>query len=118
MGHGYENDNAVAFETPEEMLAFLRDGPDLYSPSKELYVFGYNDLGSICAYTISKSEAKELSQLGDHWSAHLGWGGEIYDTAEYLREERGMEDPEDDALEFCRDTYKIPDWRIAESADD
>ena len=38
----------VTFSNAKEMLAYIQDGNDLYSPTEELYVSVYNDMGSVC----------------------------------------------------------------------
>lgn len=92
----------MKFNSAEEMLEFIQDGNDLWSESAGLYVFVYNDAGSICTYNIDLTQAKELSlkaELYDeYWSAFLGWGGSIYD--------------EPQNLELCEKLYKVDDWRL------
>ena len=82
------------------MLQFILDGQDLYSPGSMLYVFQYNDRGSICSYTLSISEAYDLDSKEEYWGAYLGFGGHIHDP------ERG------EALNWCKENYKLHDWVI------
>ena len=105
-----------SFSTPESMLKTIQDGIDLYSPSLCIYVFGYNDMGSICAYYITNDEAEKLSQNDEYWGAYLGPGGQIYDTVEWQKDCYGDGEYEDMALEFCKDTYMMKDWIPAEYA--
>jgi len=108
----------MTFQTPEEMLETIQSGVDLYSPSTCIYLFVYNEEGSICEYYVDNDEAEKLSQMDDYWGAHLGTGGWIHDTAEYLRENYGYDNPEDRALGFCKDTYTIADWIVARGVED
>lgn len=72
----------MTFSSGQDMYDILDSG-DIYNPEKELYVFLYNDAGAVCAYNVSKYEAKELElkskESGEYWSAFLGVGGSIYD---------------------------------------
>ena len=90
----------MKFNSAEEILDFIQDGNDLWSPSTNIYVFVYSEEGAICTYHISHKEAIELSKKAEHynedWSAFLGWGGEIYDPPKNL--------------EFCERLYTIDDW--------
>ena len=105
----------MKFNTAEEMLEHLGHY-DLYSKSECLYVFDYNDMGSIVIYSIVPEEAKELTQksekYGDYWGAFLGPGGHIYDSKEYF-EEHGYEyNPDEDYIniDWCNDHLYITDW--------
>lgn len=92
----------MKFNSAEEMLEFIQDGNDLWSPSEELYVFVYNEDGAVCTYSIDLTEAKELSlkaELYDeYWSAFLGWGGSIYDPPRNLK--------------LCEILYDVDDWKL------
>lgn len=92
--------NAKKFNNAKEMYACLMNGFDLYSPKEELYVFCYNEDGSLCSYDITPEEAEELNdKCGDeYWGAQLGFGGYIYDGNK--------------ANEFCEDTWVIEDWEV------
>ena len=51
----------MKFDTAQEMLDYIQDDNechDLYSEKAEIYVFLYNDAGSIATYDINKVEAK------------------------------------------------------------
>ena len=95
----------MKFNSAAEMLKFIQDGNDLWSPSEELYIFVYNEDGAICTYNIDLTEAKELSlkaELHDeYWSAFLGWGGSIYDPPRNL--------------ELCEMLYDVTDWKFTEN---
>lgn len=92
----------MRFNSAEDMLEFIQDGNDLWSPSENLYIFVYNEDGAICTYDIDLTQAKELSikaELYDeYWSTFLGWGGSIYD--EPLN------------LGLCDALYTVDDWRL------
>lgn len=92
----------MKFNSAEEILDFIKDGNDLWSPSTNIYVFVYNEDGAICTYNINHEKAIELSQESErdneYWSAFLGLGGEIYDPPENL--------------EFCKRLHIIDDWII------
>lgn len=92
----------MKFNSAEDMLEFIQDGNDLWSPSEGLYVFVYNEDGAICTYSIDITQAKELSlkaELYDeYWGAFLGWGGSIYDESQNL--------------ELCEVLYTVDDWRL------
>jgi hypothetical protein len=92
----------MKFNSAEDILEFIQDGNDLWSPSEDLYVFVYNEDGAICTYNIDVTQAKELSLKADLydecWSAFLGWGGSIYDPPKNL--------------ELCEVLYVVDDWRL------
>lgn len=71
---------------------------DLYNDEKCLYVFLYNDLGSICVYDIQNEEALNLEEKSkvnnEYWGAFLGAGGAIFD----------------EPMEFCNAEY-TGEWR-------
>ncbi len=96
----------MKFETASEMYQFLMYDADLYSPSLETYIFGYNDRGSIAYYSITKEEAKNLAEqvegTDECWSGCLGPGGWIVDP-------EGDEDPAP-ILEFLEDYLGADDW--------
>lgn len=104
----------MKFKTSEDMLNAIAY-TDLYSPSAEKYVFSYNGLGSIAVYDISKAEAEELRQkkIEDEcdWSAYLGFGGEIFDTEEYLKENGEIVDEYTCTPNvWCDEMLGIDDW--------
>lgn len=101
----------MKFATAEEMLDYINDNNDLYSSLEEIYVFNYNEGGSIASYHIDEEEAKRLSRLvktseEGYWGSFLGVGGEIYDypSHECYREELLTN------LEYCQELIKTDDW--------
>lgn len=101
----------MKFATAEQMLEFINDGNDLYSPKAEIYVFGYNDAGSIATYGISEEEAKRLSNRvksgdEDYWSAFLGVGGEIWDDPSHECYKEGQVSN----LDRCSQLLEHEDW--------
>lgn len=73
----------LRFDSAKEMYDMLIDGPDLYSPTKELLVFHYNADGAIAHYDIDSEEAAKLVKMsketGEAWCGLLGPGGYIVD---------------------------------------
>lgn len=71
----------MKFKTPQQMLDYVNDNHDLYSPAAETYIFSYNEVGSVATYQIDENEAQKLAQeaesSGDYWSSFLGTGGTI-----------------------------------------
>jgi hypothetical protein len=74
----------LTFKNATEMYNALIDGPDLYSPTKELLIFHYNAEGAIAHYDIDSKEAaglvKDSRETGEEWCGLLGPGGYIVDT--------------------------------------
>lgn len=97
----------MKFKTARQMFDYINDGYELYSPKAEIYVFNYNEAGSICTYDISKNEAYIIADdaknnLGvTNWSACLGMGGSIYDARL--------------ALDCCEELIKYDDWVLCEN---
>ena len=77
----------IKFNNANEMYEYIKDGNDLWNPDKSIYVFVYNDNGSICVYDNITSElAKSLDKGEEYWGAYLGWqGSSIYDGEDVLR---------------------------------
>lgn len=105
----------MKFYTAREMLDYINDNHDLYSPKAEIYVFGYNDAGSIATYPITSEEAAELSNEskrygGEYWAAFLGIGGSIWDdpSHECYKEEQTSN------LERCEDLIMFDDWILTD----
>lgn len=101
----------MKFETAEQMLDFINDGNDLYSRRAEVYVFSYNDAGSICTYNIDQDEAKRLSkQVNDsdenYWGAFLGVGGNIWDDPTHNSYNEGQATN----LDCCKSLLEYEDW--------
>ena len=106
---GYSDSEAkpYTFANGDEMLSTLKEGIDLYNPEDELFVFLYNDAGSICSYRIDPKEAAELAKLaaepeGECWSGFLGIGGSIFDDPHY--ENYNPKLPNN--IDFCREHYR------------
>ena len=57
----------MKFNSPQELLEYIQNGFDLYSPSLEEYAFLYNDMGSICTYHITNEYADRLQQKEEYW---------------------------------------------------
>lgn len=93
----------LRFESAKDMYDMLIDGPDLYSPTKELLVFHYNVEGAIAHYDIDRKEAQRLvkdsKETGESWSGLLGPGGYIIDT---------LDDKEDisPVIDYLEDLYE------------
>ena len=105
----------MKFNTAQKMLDFIngKNGDvshDLYSLKAEVYVFGYNDAGSIATYYITEKDAMELSDLAnkndDYWCAFLGPGGEIWDDPSYENFSEG----EITNLDRCEELLEFGDW--------
>ena len=78
-----ESEIRMKFKNEKEMYDFLMKDKDLYSPEKELYIFRYNQEGSLCYYGIENAKAVQLAKMqretGEYWGAELGAGGHIID---------------------------------------
>lgn len=103
----------MKFNSAEEMLDYIKDNNechDLYSKKSEIYVFLYNDAGSIATYHITEKDAMELSDLAnkndDYWGAFLGPGGEIWDDPSYENYSEG----ETTNLDRCEELLEFDDW--------
>lgn len=101
----------MKFATAEQMLKFINDGNDLYSPKAEIYVFGYNEAGSIATYDIDEEEAIKLSNKAkggneEYWSAFLGVGGEIWDDPSHECYKEGQVSN----LDRCSQLLEHEDW--------
>lgn len=111
----------ISFASGQEMYDYITTPAsgleyDLYNSELELYVFLYNDTGSICVYSgIDRAEATELAKKGrehgDYWAAFLGWkGSAIYDTPDYENNP-----PEtNEALWWCEGMFDHPAWQTCE----
>ncbi len=90
------------------MLKVVRN-TDLYDPVNGIYLFCYNDVGSICEYDVDREEALELAALADsaseYWGSLLGPGGHIYDDPSY----EYYEDCQVSNHDYCDEYYKA-DW--------
>ena len=99
----------------EMLLKITEQNLDLYNRELELYVFGYNEYGSIAAYHIANEDASRLAQKAaaahEYWSAFLGPGGAIYDSLAY-KQQHGIltEKAFDEALEYCNNCFDKGVW--------
>lgn len=100
----------MKFNSAKEMLEVIQNGFDLYNPTLEIYVFVYNEAGSIAYYDIDNKKAKELSQKAkefqEYWAAFLGPGGFIIDDLNSDFYKNGNETN----LQWCEKYYKKDDW--------
>lgn len=103
------NEKYEHFATPEEFLKSIQDGNDYYNPDKGIYVFVYNDAGSIAYYFLDDEEVVNLrdqsEEDGEYWGAHLGVGGYICEDPSYEDYKSG----DFTNLDFCKQVYKL-DW--------
>ncbi|MDE6021605.1 MAG: hypothetical protein K2H01_11495 [Ruminococcus sp.] len=105
----------MKFNTAQQMLDYINSNHDLYSPKAEIYVFNYNEAGSIATYHITKDEARELSNKvksgdEDYWAAFLGVGGSIwYDPSHECYQEGQMSN-----LDRCEELLEFEDWILTE----
>ena len=94
------------FQSGKDMLKVIQSGVDLYCKELGIYVFCYNDAGSICWYYIDAIEAKTLQRKAverdEYWAAFLGFGGHIVDDpdCEFYRANRQTN------IEWCKEMYK------------
>lgn len=103
----------MKFNSAKEILKFINDNHDLYSPKAEIYVFRYNEAGSIATYHISPEKATELSNKvrnsnDEYWGAFLGTGGSIWDDTSCEHYKEGITTN----LEHCEELMKYDDWVI------
>ncbi len=96
----------VVFKDPDEMLKRIEDGEDFYNETTGIYVFRYNEKGSIAYYRLTNEQARNIAneafRIGETmWSAVLGSGGYIIDNPITI-------------TGFCKDTYKDKGWLIAD----
>lgn len=105
----------MKFETAEKMLDYINQGHDLYSRTAEIYVFGYNDVGSICTYSIDESEASRLSKQAKYfdessWSDFLTIGGTIWDDPSH----ECYHEWQSTNLDCCVELIIYDDWMLTE----
>ena len=102
----------MKFNSGREMFDYINSDMDLYSPFEEIYVFKYTDNGSICTYTISNEHAKRLKKMDGYWGGHLGWGGQIFDSEEWYKENKeNILDGIPTAEQWCDMVYNCcDDW--------
>lgn len=105
----------MKFATAEQMLEFINDGNDLYSRQAEVYIFSYNDAGSVCTYNIDQDEAKGLAKQvkeseENYWGAFLGVGGQIWDDPSHECFKAGQTSN----LECCESLLEIDDWVLTQ----
>lgn len=105
----------MKFLNGKEMYDFISFGNDLYCEEKGIYVFSYNESGSICVYyNINADKAAELVELSrehdEYWESFLGASAnQIFDSAEYMKETMQLSECEDEALSWCNEQYDN-DW--------
>lgn len=91
------------------MLDVLQTGSDLYNKDDGIYVFVYNESGSIATYNIGVKRASELNrgsvETCEYWSGQLSFGGLIYDDPSYA----DFNPNKKSNLEWCNENYK-GDW--------
>lgn len=96
----------IRFNSTKEMRTFL-ENRDLYNLKSHIYVFVYNNAGSLCYYRLTNEEAQktadEAREIDDAWSATLGPGGYIIDDPETIQE-------------FLNDTFADKSWYIADQS--
>ena len=101
----------MIFNNGKEMLDEIREW-DLYSKEKEIYVFEYNECGSICYYYINNEEflklKKEAEENNGCISGLLGPGGWICDDPSHELYLEG----DYSNLDWCNDNYK-GEWDYA-----
>lgn len=95
----------MKFESGKDMLDVVTNQCDLYSKEKEIFVFSYNENGSIAYYNIDNKSMNELrikaEESRESVSALLGVGGCIVDDPSY----EGFEDGDYSNLDWCNDNY-------------
>lgn len=101
----------MKFNSAQQMLDFINGGNDLYSPKAEIYVFNYNEAGSIATYRITTEEAGELANKVKHseenyWGAFLGIGGSIWDDPSHECYKEGQTSN----LDRCEELLEWEDW--------
>lgn len=101
----------MKFQSAEQMLKYITDVGDLYSEKAEIYIFNYNEAGSVCTYNIDREQAAQLSNevnnsKENYWAAFLGVGGQIWDdpTSDYY------EDGCATNLDCCESLVIYDDW--------
>ena len=94
------------FQSGQHMLDAIQSCVDLYCEELGIYVFCYNDAGSICWYYVDATEAKTLQRKAiekdECWDAFLGPGGHIVDDPGYEFHYSDMQTN----LEWCEEMYK------------
>ena len=97
-----------------EMLTAIEHGTDLYNPEKEIYVFLYNDKGSIAYYFLTPQEAYGIAiqaeATGDYWGGCLTGGGTIIDSPDCEHYTEDSETP----LDWC-DLMYVGTWYDTET---
>lgn len=96
----------IKFNNAAEMEKAVRMSHDLYNEKNGIYVFLYNEKGSICYYRLSNADAMKTAdtvrESEEHsWSSVLGPGGYILDDPEVIEG-------------FFRDNYREEGWVLAD----
>lgn len=105
----------MKFQTAEQMLEYINKGNDLYSRQAEIYIFSYNDAGSVCTYNIDQGEAKRLAKQANdsdenYWGAFLGVGGRIWNDPSHDCYHEGQTSN----LDRCEELLEYEDWILTE----
>ena len=97
--------NILCFRDADEMLGYIKNGNDLYSPMREQYVWLYNTDGSIACASLSEkdmvSKGHEMCKYGDNTLIYESLQGLIYDDPSY----DGFGINKISNLEFCENAY-------------
>lgn len=109
----------MTFINGEQMLNTITvNCIDIYNTELRLYVFCYNENGSIAVYDITSRRALELSEeaadVDECWSAFLGPGGKIYDSLEYKKQQGLLQGDIDEAQLFCEQYFDKGEWVLVE----
>lgn len=105
----------MRFSSGKELYDYISAGNELYCEENGIYVFSYNESGSICVYyNIDTDKAAELVELSreydEYWESFLGASAnQIFDSAEHMKETTQLSEYEDEALSWCNEQYKH-DW--------
>ncbi len=90
------------------MLSAIKDSElDLYNKEAGLYVWKYNDVGSIAYADLFEEDAEELrekaAECDECWSAFLGGGeADIVDDPDY----EDFEEGDYSNLDWCNQNYE------------
>ena len=105
----------IKFKTAEQMLSYINEGNDLYSCKAQIYVFSYNDAGSVCTYKIDAEAAAYLAKQVEnsaeqYWGAFLGVGGLIWDDPSHECYEEGQLTN----FDCCKYLLDFDDWVLTQ----
>ncbi len=78
----------MTFDSADEIyIEIVENGSDLYFPESGVYLFAYNDVGSVAYYYLSKDELLRIADEvgpGNYVGGGLGPGGYILDPCMIL----------------------------------